>query len=101
MHFLLFYETAPDYLERRKEFRNEHLSRAWAAHSRGELVLGGAFADPIDGALLLFQCDSPQVVKDFAVADPYVRNGLVSRWHIRQWSTVAGEAAATPIRPTA
>jgi uncharacterized protein YciI len=99
MHFLLFYDTAPDYLARRGEHRGDHLALAWAAHERGELVLGGALADPVDGALLLFRGDSPAVAERFAEADPYVRNGLVTRWHVRPWTTVVGETAATPVRP--
>lgn len=51
MHFLMFYEFAADYLERRDEFRNEHLHGAWAARSRGEIVLGVAYSDPADGAV--------------------------------------------------
>lgn len=95
MHYLLFYEIAPDYLERRATFRDEHLALAWAAHARGELVLGGALADPVDGAILLFQGQSPTVAEQFAAADPYVRHGLITRWYVRPWTTVAGDAAAT------
>ncbi len=97
MHYLLFYEVAPDYVERRSPFRAEHPTMAWQAHARGELVLGGASADPVDGAMLLFQGDSPDVAARFAEADPYVRNGLVARWHVRLWSTVVGEGAASPV----
>ena len=50
MHFLLFYDVSDDYLARRGEFRAAHLDKAWASHARGELVLGGALADPVDGA---------------------------------------------------
>src|SRR5580692_386280 len=71
MHYLLFYEAAEDYLERRAPFREEHLALAWQAHERGELILGGAFANPIDGAVVLFQGDSPAVAERFALADPY------------------------------
>jgi uncharacterized protein YciI len=99
MHYLLFYEFVPDYLERRGRFRNEHLTLAWDAHARGELVLGGAYADPADGAVLLFTGDSPAIAERFAAVDPYVRAGLVTRWHVRAWTTVAGEAASTPVRP--
>ena len=99
MHYLLFYDVGLDYLQRRGEFRSLHLKLAWEAAERGELVLGGVYADPVDGALLLFQGDSPEVAVRFAEADPYVRNGLVKRWQVRAWTTVAGEAAATPIRP--
>ena len=98
-HFLLFYDVAPDYLARRAEFREAHLAKAWAAHARGELVLGGALADPVDGALLLFAGDSPTVAEAFARDDPYILNGLVTRWRVREWHTVAGETAAAPIRP--
>jgi uncharacterized protein YciI len=97
-HFLLFYEAAPGYFEHRAQFRNEHLTLAWQAHARGELILGGALADPVDGAVLLFQGDSPDVAARFAEADPYVRNGLVARWFVRQWSTVVGNQAASPVR---
>jgi uncharacterized protein YciI len=99
MHYLLFYEFVPDYLERRGEYRNEHLTLAWDSHARGELVLGGAYADPADGALLLFEGDSPEVAERFAQSDPYVRAGLVTRWHVRAWTTVAGTGASKPVRP--
>ena len=97
MHYLMFYDYTPDYLERRGEFRASHLKLAWEAHERGELVLGGAYDDPVDGAALLFQCDSPEVPERFARTDPYVRNGLVTRWRIRRWNTVAGANATNPI----
>jgi uncharacterized protein len=98
-HFLMFYDFAADYLERRPEFREEHLAKAWAAYARGELVLGGALADPVDGAVLLFTGESPRAAESFAREDPYVLNGLVTRWRVREWKTVAGETAAAPLRP--
>ena len=98
-HFLMFYDFAADYLERRPAFREEHLAKAWAAHARGELVLGGALADPVDGAVLLFTGESPSAAESFAREDPYVLNGLVTRWRVREWKTVAGETAAAPLRP--
>ena len=99
MHYLLFYDFVPDYLSRRATLRDEHLTLAWLSHARGELVLGGALADPVDSAVLLFACASPGPVEAFAEADPYVRQGLVTRWWVRPWTTVAGEAATTPVRP--
>jgi uncharacterized protein YciI/heme-degrading monooxygenase HmoA len=101
MHYLLFYEVGEDYVTRRAQFRDAHLEKAWAASARGELVLGGALANPVDGAVLLFRGDSPEVAEKFAKADPYVTSGAVKRWHVREWNTVAGEDAATPIRPHA
>jgi len=100
MHYLLMYDVSPDYLERRAQFRDEHLTLAWQSHGRGELVLGGALADPVDGALLLFRGNSPEVAERFAAADPYVRHKLVTHWRVRPWTTVVGTEAATPIHLT-
>ena len=100
MHYLLLYDVVPDFVERRAAFRDEHLSLAWQAHGRGELVLGGALADPVDGAVALFSCESPAPVQAFAAADPYVRNGLVTKWRVREWKTVVGATAATPVMPS-
>jgi uncharacterized protein len=96
-HFLLFYEGAPDYLERRPQFRDLHLAHAWAAADRGELVVAGALADPVDGAVLMFAGEDKSVAESFARADPYVVNGLVTDWRVREWTTVVGDLAATPV----
>jgi uncharacterized protein YciI len=66
---------------------------------RGELVLGGALADPVDGAVLLFRGEDRSVAEEFAKADPYVLNGLVEHWGIREWTTVVGDLAAEPVKP--
>ena len=97
MHYLLFYDVVPDYVDRRVPFRAEHLALARAAHARGELVLGGALAEPADGAVLLFKGDSPAAAEAFAAADPYVKNGLVTRWRVRAWATVVGEGAQVKV----
>jgi uncharacterized protein len=97
MHYLLFYEVVPDYVERRIPFRAAHLAHARAACSRGELVLGGALASPVDGAVLLFRGESLAVAETFAAADPYVTNGLVIRWRVREWTTVVGDEAAVKL----
>ena len=99
MHYLLFYELGEDYVARRAEFRNAHLARAWESSDHGELLLGGAFANPVDGAVLLFSAESPEVAENFAKADPYVLNGLVKSWYVREWTTVAGEKCALPAWP--
>jgi len=90
--------VVPDYLERRAEFRKEHLDLCWQACDRGELILGGALADPVDGAVLLFQGDTPKVAERFAAADPFVKNGLVLQRRVRPWTTVVGETAMSPVK---
>jgi uncharacterized protein YciI len=95
----MFYDLAPDYLIRRDQFRDEHLALASDASTRGELLLAGALSDPVDGAVLLFKSEAPEVAERFAAVDPYVRHGLVTRWRIRPWTTVAGVNATSPVKP--
>jgi uncharacterized protein YciI len=56
------------------------------------LVLGGAFADPADGAAIVFKVEDKAKLEDFVKNDPYVVNGLVSGWRIREWTVVVGSA---------
>lgn len=99
MHCLLFYEVGEDYVSQRAPFRNAHLEKAWKASERGEILLAGALANPVDGVVLVFQGDSAEVAEKFAKTDPYVTNGVIKRWYVREWTTVVGKDAATPVRP--
>ncbi len=97
MHYLLIYDVVDDYVDRRVPLRAAHLAHARAAVGRGELVLGGALADPPDQAILLFRGTTPEAAEAFARADPYVINGLVRHWRVRTWTTVVGAHAETPL----
>jgi uncharacterized protein len=90
-YFALTYHTASDYLERRAQYRAEHLALARAAHDRGELLLAGAFQNPPDAALLVWKCADRAPIEAFVAADPYVKNGLVARWEIRDWYVVIAD----------
>ena len=99
MHYLLIYDVVDDYVQRRAPLRAAHLGHAREAVARGELVLGGALADPPDGAVLLFRGDSSAAAEAFARTDPYVLNGLVTRWRVREWTTVVGRDAELALPP--
>jgi uncharacterized protein YciI len=97
MHYLLIYDVVADYVERRVPLRAAHIRHAREAVARGELVLGGALANPADSAVLLFRGDSPAAAEAFARTDPYVTNGLVTEWRVREWTTVVGPDAEVPL----
>src|SRR5437870_3985984 len=97
MHYLLFYDVVDGYIEKRRPFRQAHLAYCREAVERGELILGGAYGDPNLGALLLFRAASPDVAEAFARSDPYVANGLVTRWRAEPWTTVVGIDPAVKI----
>jgi uncharacterized protein YciI len=88
MYYALFYDTVDDFVERRQPFRQEHLAVAEKAHRDGRLLLAGALKPA--GALLVFRETSAAAVERFAMADPYVRHGLVTAWHVQEWTVVIG-----------
>jgi len=98
MHYLLIYELSDDYLERRGEFRDNHLQLAWDAHNNGDLLTVGALQNPADKAYLLFEGENDDAAKQFAETDPYVKNGLVKNWSVRPWMTVVGNMASNPVK---
>ena len=87
-YYLLVYHVVDDYVSKRAPYREEHLQLARESHRRGDLILGGALADPVDMALLVFRAPNKTVVEQFIQNDPYVANGLVPRWEIRPWTVV-------------
>ena len=97
MYCLLFYDVVDDYVERRAPLRAEHLALASAARDRDELIMAGALAEPPDGAVFVFKGESPEVAERFAEADPYVKNGLVTAWRVRQWTVVVGPGIEPPV----
>jgi uncharacterized protein len=88
VYYILFYEVVEDHVTRRAPYREEHLRLLHEAHERGELVMAGPFSEPVDGAALVFRGADPP--RRFAERDPYVRNGLVTRWKVRVWNVVVG-----------
>ena len=96
LHYLLFYNLVPDYLEKRSAYRAAHLEHARKAEERGELVLAGALSEPADQAVLIFSGEEPGAAEKFAEDDPYVLNGLVKNWKVRKWMTVLGEGSSPP-----
>jgi uncharacterized protein YciI len=89
-HWILFYDYPPDYLERRTPLRPEHLARAQRAVEAGSLLLAGAFPEEPYGGVLIFVGDDAAVAEEFARNDPYVVNGLVVSWRVREWAVAAG-----------
>ncbi|WNZ00023.1 YciI-like protein [Sulfurospirillum sp. 'SP'] len=92
MYYILFYNYVDNIIEKRVPFREAHLALATSFVESGELLLGGAFANPADGAILIFKVGNKTQVEAFVKQDPYVQNGLVTSWNIREWSVVVGAA---------
>jgi uncharacterized protein len=92
MYCILFYDYCENVIERRAPFREAHLKLAQEWAGRGELILGGAVGDPIDGGVLVFKVDDLARVEEFVRVDPYVAGGVATAWRIRPWTVVVGSA---------
>jgi len=77
-------------VNKRTPFRPTHLKEVRDAHARGELIMAGALGEPA-GAMLIFRAADRSVPENFAKADPYVKEGLVTKWTVRPWTVVVGQ----------
>lgn len=95
-YFALIYDVVDDFVNKRTPFRPAHLTGVREAHARGELIMAGALGGPA-GALLVFRGADKSVAENFALADPYVNEGLVTKWQVRPWTVVVGnDPSETP-----
>ena len=99
MHYILHYEYVDNILEKRQPFRNEHLALLNHYVSKGEVLLGGALCDPVDSSITVFQVKNRSVVEKFVAQDPYVNNGLITNWQIREWNVVVGSCLEPASEP--
>ena len=85
---ILFYDYVPGIAEKRQPYREDHLGMLTDLLEQGKLRMAGAYADPLDGAALVF--NERAAAESFVARDPYVVNGLVTNWRIREWNVVVG-----------
>lgn len=83
--YVLFYDSANDVMSKAPAYIPAHSARLNAFHARGTLLMGGVFASPQDdGAMMIFT--TREAAEEFATGDPYVLNGVVRAWHVREWN---------------
>ncbi|RZU32214.1 YciI family protein [Blastococcus saxobsidens] len=90
--FVVQYSYVSDILDRRQPYRAEHLGRITAAASDGRVLLSGALADPVDGAVLVFRADGRAQVEEWVRADPYHVAGLITDFTVREITLVVPTA---------
>ena len=83
---MLFYEYVEDILERREPFRDAHLAEIRAGLQDGRILMAGPIGDPPHGAAIVFADQA--AAEEFARADPYVTNKLVTNWRVEPWTLV-------------
>jgi uncharacterized protein YciI len=86
MKVVMFYEVAPEGLSKAKANIEAHRARLNEFHKRGVLLMAGPFANPAEGALGIFT--SKKDAEEFIQGDPFVINGVVSKWRLVEWNEV-------------
>jgi uncharacterized protein YciI len=89
--YVLFYESAEDVLSKAPVHFAAHSARLDEFHARGELLMVGTFANPQEeGSMSIFT--TREAAEEFVDGDPFVLNGVVRGWEIREWDEVLAAA---------
>jgi uncharacterized protein YciI len=79
----------------RDEYRPDHRAYLGALAEHGMVLASGPFVDhQPDGALLVVQADSREVVDEIVAADPFRVQGVVADYTVTEWTPVIGRWAA-------
>ena len=92
MKYVLAYESTPDFMSKIPANIAEHRALWKQFHTGGTLLMVGPMTDPPAGsALAIFTTRA--AAEAFVAADPFVKNGLVAKWTIREWNEVLFQPA--------
>jgi uncharacterized protein YciI len=84
MKYVLFYDSADDVLAKAPAHYPAHSARLEEFRARGDLLMVGPFGNPQEeGSMAIFA--TREAAEEFPREDPFVLNGVVKSWHIREW----------------
>ena len=87
MKYVVFYESADDVASKAPPHFPAHLARLHEFHGQGTLLMVGTFANPQEeGSMAIFT--SRAAAEEFVRDDPFVLNGVVRGWQIREWNEI-------------
>jgi uncharacterized protein len=87
--YALFYQSADDVQVTAPLHFPAHRAHFEAFHAGGTLLMLGVFTNRDEGSMAIFT--SREAAEEFARADPFVLNGVVREWRIREWNEVLFE----------
>jgi uncharacterized protein len=86
--YVLTYESAEDVREKAPLHFAAHRARWQEFLDRGTLLLIGTFTD-LEGSMAVYA--TREAAEEFAQTDPFVLNGVVCGWRIREWNEAIGK----------
>jgi uncharacterized protein YciI len=83
--YVLLYESADDVASKAPAHFPAHWARCQEFHARGLLLMVGTFGDPqTQGSMGVFT--SREGAEEFVAGDPFVLNGVIRRYEVREWN---------------
>lgn len=86
MKYVMLYENAADFAETAPLHIKAHRARLEEFHGQGTLLMAGPFTHPEQRAMGIFT--SREAAEEFIKDDPFVLNGVVVGWEIREWREI-------------
>ena len=94
------YKTIADVMTHFSAELSEHVARSNTLHRAGKLAMAGAFLDMPDKPLTtMCVCYTKEEAEEFAKGDPFVINGVVTNWYVRQWGNILSEGSVSAQGP--
>ncbi len=93
VYYAVFFETSYDSLEdvlsKAPDVIASHRARSNELQARGTLLMAGAFLNNSKEPLgTMAICTTREAAEEYARGDPFVLNGMVSKWYIREWANL-------------
>lgn len=93
VYYAAFFTTSFDTIEEAQaQFPDAlaaHIARSKEFHQAGTLLMAGAFlknpGEPLSTMAIL---TSREAAEEYAKGDPFVLNGMVANWYIREWANI-------------
>lgn len=87
MKYVVLYESADNVAAKAPQHFPAHRRRLDEFHESGELLMVGTFGDPQgQGSMAIFR--TREGAETFVAGDPFVLEGVVRSYEIREWNTI-------------
>ncbi|GAA4573730.1 YciI family protein [Planotetraspora kaengkrachanensis] len=87
MKYVMFYDSGDDAASKAPAHFPAHRALLDEFHARGTLLMVGPFGDPQnEGSMAVFT--TREAAEAFAREDPFVLNGVVRNWYVREWNEI-------------
>ena len=83
------YTSFEEAIEKASDLLAAHKARSAELHNQGMILMAGAFLDKQGEPLsTMAVCATREAAEEYIRGDPFVLNGMVNKWYIREWANM-------------